>query len=171
MSQQFLGEIRIVTFNYPPTGWASCDGQILSLQQNIALFSLIGTQYGGNGINTFGLPNFQARVPVHASSLLSIGDSFGEQEHTLVLAELPTHSHNLKAVAATGTQNSPSGNNFSEAAASPRYTTLYGDSSSTTNFNQHAITTTGFSQPHENRQPSLVLNFIISLVGIFPSRS
>jgi microcystin-dependent protein len=165
MSTPYLGEIRIVSFNFAPKGWALCNGQTLSIQQNAALFSLLGTTYGGNGIQTFALPNLQASMPMHVSSSFAQGQAGGEVNHTLVLNELPSHTHAAQGVAATASSASATGNTWAAAIKNP-----YGAASNTT-LAPAAVTSTGGSQPHNNMPPYLVLNFVIALTGIFPSRN
>jgi len=171
MSEPFLGEIRIVSFAFAPQGWAFCNGQTLPISQYQALFSLLGTFYGGDGRTTFQLPNFQGRIPVHQSNDYAIGQIGGEAAHTLIQEEIPVHSHLANAVAKTGVTTSPNGHVLAEAAANARYTSLYGLGSHYVQFDPRTVEIAGGSQAHENRQPSLVLNFVIALVGIFPSRN
>ena len=170
MSLQYLGEIRIVSFSFAPKGWALCNGQTMPINQNQALFSLLGTTFGGNGQTTFLLPDFRGRAPLHAGSqqgtpAYTPGQMTGEEQHTLTLSELPLHSHFAKASTASNTLGSPSGNFWAtgpaQYAASPINTAMAGN----------AIAPAGGSQAHENQPPYLVLNFIIALTGIFPSRN
>lgn len=170
MSLPYLGEIRIVSFSFAPKGWALCNGQTMSIQQNQALFSLLGTTFGGDGRTNFLLPDFRGRTPMHAGSqqgtpAYTPGQSTGQEQHTLILSELPLHSHTAMGSSATNTLGSPAGNFWatgpSQYAASPINTAMAGN----------AIAPAGGSQPHENRPPYLVLNFIIALTGIFPSRN
>lgn len=168
MSQPFLGEITIVGFNFAPRGYAFCNGQILQINQNQALFSLLGTAYGGNGIQTFALPNLQGASPVHAGSEVTLGQTGGEQAHTLLVQELPQHTHTAQA-ATTATAQSPSGAVWAALASG---TVLpYAGGSPNTSLEAAAIGSVGGSQPHNNLQPYLVLNFVIALVGTFPSRN
>jgi microcystin-dependent protein len=171
MSTPYVGEIRIVAFDFAPTGWAICSGQTLSVNQNIALFSLLGTYYGGNGVSTFKLPNFQGNAPVHQGGDFVLGEVGGETNHTLLENEMPYHTHPALAIAATGTSTKPSGNFIAEAAANARYTSLYTQSITVTPAPAGFLKNTGGAQYHNNMQPSLVVNFIIALNGIFPSRS
>jgi len=170
MSLQYLGEIRIVSFSFAPKGWALCNGQTMPINQNQALFSLLGTTFGGNGQTTFLLPDFRGRAPLHAGSqqgtpAYTPGQMTGEEQHTLTLSELPLHSHFAKASTASNTLGSPSGNFWAtgpaQYAASPINTAMAGN----------AIAPAGGSQPHDNHSPYMVLNFIIALTGIFPSRN
>ena len=164
MGTPFLSEIRQFSFNFPPKGWAFCNGQILPINQNQALFSLLGTTYGGNGQTTFALPDLRARIPIGEGSGHSLGERDGEDAHTLSLSELPSHTHTVNVSGAAGTATIPTGN-FLAAAAN-----AYGDSSSSA-VAVPTVTSVGGSQAHENRQPFLVLNFCIALVGIFPSQT
>jgi microcystin-dependent protein len=168
MGTPYLGEIKIISWNFPPKGWAFCDGQLLPINQNQALFSILGTQFGGNGQTTFGLPDFRGRTPVHAGSTVGIvGQAGGEEFHTLTQSEMPAHNHALQASTANANSANPVGNFL---GAVPSF--LYAPSvSNATSLQAGTITNLGGSQPHENRQPFLVLNFIIALQGIFPSRN
>lgn len=163
MADPFLGEIRIFSFDFCPTGWAACDGQLLLINQNQALFALLGNQYGGNGITTFALPNLQGRAPVHRGTEIQIGESGGEESHTLTVAELGAHSHAPRAVTARGDAGNPSGNLWAASRPKPYGTTL------DTPMNPAAVSPTGGGQPHPNMQPYLVLHYCIALQGIFPS--
>ena len=165
MSEPFLGEIKIISWNFPPKGWAFCNGQLLPINQNQALFSILGTTYGGNGQTTFGLPNLQGRSPVHVGNGITLGQQAGETSHTLSISELPAHNH-----VPTGSSNSPSapGPGGNLWAANPN--NAYAGAPNTA-MNPACITVTGGSQPHENMSPYLVLNFIIALQGIFPSQN
>lgn len=164
MSDPYIGEIKVISFNFPPRGWAFCNGQLLPINQNQALFSILGTQYGGNGQTTFALPNLQGRIPVHQGQSYVVGQAGGEASHTLTLGEMPVHTHlPLAVTAATGA--SPAGTAWATAPLP-----AYGPSSDTA-MNAAALANVGGSQPHENQAPYLVLNFVIALVGIFPSRN
>lgn len=165
MSQQFLGEVRVVSFNFPPKGWAFCNGQLLPINQNQALFALLGTTYGGNGVTTFALPNLQGRSPLHMGSAFVIGQNGGETAHTLSVPELPSHSHQAMASSAIANLTSPAGNTWGNAPETPY------SSADSASMSQLIISSVGGSQPHENMQPFLVLSFIIALQGIFPSRN
>jgi len=161
----FIGEIRLVSFNWAPSGWALCDGQILSIQQNQALFSLLGTTYGGNGTTTFALPNLQGRTPIHANTSYPLASSGGEARHTLTEAELPNHTHLVNASSNAADQTSPAGNYWANGGTRTAYA-----SQGTERMSPQAIANAGGSQAHENRPPYLVLNFVIALIGIYPSR-
>jgi len=168
VSTPFLAEVKIISFNFPPRGWAFCNGQLQSIQQNTALFSVIGTAYGGNGIQTFALPNLQACTPVHVGGPLGstkIGTIGGKEFHTLSLSEMPAHIHSQQAATAAGSVTTPTANLL--APGSSIYhaaTNLHPMASDVIGFN-------GGTLPHENRAPFLVLNFVIALSGIFPSRN
>ncbi len=165
MSEPYLSEIRIVSFNFAPKGWALCNGQLLPINQNQALFSLLGTTYGGDGRVNFALPNLQGRVPIHFSSSHSLGEAAGEENHTLNLQELPSHSHTFSASNAAPDQGTPAGNMWASNSGA------YSSASADTSMNPASVSSAGGSQPHTNIQPYLVLNFIIALQGIFPSRN
>ena len=161
MSDPFLSEIKITPYTFPPKGWAMCNGQFLPINQNQALFSLLGTRYGGNGQTTFALPNLQGRVPIHGPGRQ--GETGGEQSHTITIQELPTHNHVMNATNNNGDTDSPS----VLAAFNNQYAAL----GNATTLNAAAISLVGGSQSHNNMQPYLVLNFVIALVGIFPSQN
>jgi microcystin-dependent protein len=170
MSTPFLGQLKIVSFDFPPRGWALCNGQLLSIDQNAALFSLLGTTYGGDGETTFGLPNLQGCVPVHAGNGLSLGDFAGETDLTLIVDQIPGHNHSLIAVSDAATAASPN-NNLLATTPIKGMGSIYGVTPDGTVASGGAISPSGGSQPHENRQPFIVVNFIIALEGIFPSRN
>jgi len=165
MATPFLGEIKVVSFNYPPKGWAFCNGQIMSIAQNQALFALLGTTYGGNGIQTFALPNLQASMPVHVGSGFIQGQAGGEANHTLISGEMPLHTHQAQGVSTTASSPSATSNTWATATQNP-----YGTTPNTT-LGPTALSSAGGSQPHPNMPPYLVLNFVIALTGIFPSRN
>jgi microcystin-dependent protein len=166
MAEPFLSEIRIMSFGFPPKGWALCDGQLLPINQNQALFALLGTTYGGNGTTTFALPNLQARVPVHVSSAHALGEAAGEEAHTLVVNELPAHTHAVSASSNSADRPLPGGNlpavgtQAAYASGAPNVAMAAG-----------AVGTAGAGQAHDNMPPFLVVNFVIALQGIFPSRN
>jgi microcystin-dependent protein len=167
MAEPFLAEIRIMSFSFPPKGWALCNGQLLPINQNQALFSLLGTTYGGNGQVNFALPNLQARVPIHTEgNAHTLGQSAGQAAHTLTTAELPTHVHTAGAsTISTGGNDNPT-NRFLGSANN-----VYAAPSNLTTMNPGTITNVGGSQAHLNQQPFLTLSFCIALQGIFPSRN
>jgi len=169
MSTPFLAEIRITSFAFAPLGWAMCNGQLLSINQNQALFALLGTFYGGDGVTNFALPNMQGRAPMHVSSTHPLAQSAGEEQHTLTPAEMPAHQHVLRASGKTAASSSPNAGVL--AAPGRGATPAFAAATSLVALNPAAIGTAGASQPHENRPPYLALNFIIALEGIFPSRS
>ncbi len=168
MASPYIAEIKIVSFGYAPKGWALCNGQLLAINQNQALFSILGTTYGGDGRSTFGLPNLQGRVPLHFGAGFTLGQIGGEQTHTLVQNELPTHTHLVNAIAESATVASPAG----ALHAAPSTTNFAPSSSdSVTPLDPSAYGATGGSQAHDNMSPFLVLNFVIALQGIFPSQN
>jgi microcystin-dependent protein len=164
----YIGEIKIFTFTYAPKGWALCNGQLLPINQNQALFSLLGTTYGGDGRATFGLPNLQGRVPAHVGSGFVLGQLSGQEAHTLSTAEMAGHTHMLVGSPAAGSTTAPAGNYLATASGgSP-----YGPSAaSDVALAPGSLTAAGGSGAHENRQPYLVLSACIALTGIFPSRN
>jgi microcystin-dependent protein len=169
MSTPYLGEIRIVGFSFAPKGWAACNGQIMPINQNQALFSLLGTTFGGDGRTTFQLPDFRGRAPIEPGTLgnnaYSYGQKGGEELHTLVTPEIPAHSHIPTASSASFTLPSPSGNFWATGSQ------MYAASPINTAMAPNAIINNNGGQGHENRSPYLVVNFIIALTGIFPSRN
>lgn len=170
MSDPFLAEIRIVGFNFAPTGWAQCNGQLIPISQNTALFALLGTFYGGDGKSTFALPNLQGSAPMHQGqgSGLSdrvIGEQSGSQFVTLLQSEMPMHIHNAMARSILGNNISPAGNNCAGSTIARQYLPYQNSQG-----NPQATTITGGSLPHNNMPPYLILNFIIAMQGIFPQR-
>jgi microcystin-dependent protein len=167
MSDPFLGEIKIISWNFAPKGWALCNGQFLPINQNQALFSLLGTMYGGNGQTTFALPNFRGRVPVHVGSGFTQGEAAGSSAVTISQTTMPAHIHfiNVKNDDATGVAPTATDILAKSVANS------YGSAVNLVTMNPNIIGNVGGSQPHTNQQPYLVLNFIIALIGIFPSRN
>ena len=166
MSTPFLSEIKVVSFNFAPKGWAQCNGQLLPINQNQALFSLLGTTYGGDGRVNFALPNLRGRVPLHFGSGFTLGQLAGEATHTLTQGETPTHVHSLQASKTGASTATLNGNMLAEASGG-----IYGPAVNLTTLLPATIANAGGSQPHENRQPYSVLNFIIALQGIFPSQN
>jgi len=165
----FLGEIRIFGGNFAPRGWALCAGQILSIAQNTALFSLIGTTYGGNGQTTFALPDLRGRLPVQPSSLVSWGEVGGLEQVSLTANQLPAHSHPLFASTQPATLGIPTGNSVADTSGGGP--PLYAQGGASVAMSPAAIEPAGLSLPHENRMPYLAMNYIIATEGIFPSRN
>jgi microcystin-dependent protein len=165
MATPYLGEIKIISWTFAPKGWAFCNGQLLQINQNQALFSLLGTTFGGNGQTNFALPNLQGRAPVHVGNGISQGEAAGTTAVTLNTSQMPAHSHPAQGNTAAPNQGGP-GNNF-WAGVAGSYSTASPDGA----MNPASITNAGGSQPHTNMQPYLVLNFVIALQGIFPSRN
>ena len=164
MSTPFLGEVRIFSFGFAPKGWAFCNGTLMSIQQNAALFSLLGTMYGGNGTTTFALPDLRGRAPVHIGTGFQQGQQGGEEAHLLTTSEIPQHTHQATASSNAGSQPDP-GNAFWANAGQ----TSFGTNANATMAGA-ALGPVG-GQPHPNMQPYLTLNFCIALVGVFPSRT
>src|SRR5688500_14278260 len=179
MSEPFLSEIKIVSFNFPPKGWALCNGQLLPINQNQALFALLGTTYGGNGQTTFALPNLRGRVPIHFGGSHVLGEAAGSTSVTVNIQQLPTHFHLMQAKAAQATLVGgaipAATKSLAQAAAAtnpPANVNLYStDLTGLTAMNAASISNVGGSQPHNNMMPYLTLNFIIALQGIFPSQN
>ncbi len=166
MAEPFLSEIRMMSFVFAPKGWALCNGQLLPINQNQALFSLLGTSFGGDGRVNFALPDLRGRTPIHVGSGHTLGERGGEQAHTLSIAELPTHTHVAQASNTTASTATPMSNLvLSNSSAS----NLYGPASNLVSMAPNAVTNTGGSQAHLNMQPFLTISFCIALQGIFPS--
>jgi len=163
MGTPYLGEIKMISWNYPPKGWAFCNGQTLPINQNQALFAILGTTYGGNGQTTFALPNLQGRVPVHVGDGIVLGEQGGEQAVTLNINQIG-HGHNVNAAASANT-NTAAGNFPGNAPSN-----IYGSGTDTAMV-AGIVSNVGGSQPHSNMQPYLVINFVIALQGVFPSRN
>jgi microcystin-dependent protein len=168
MAEPFLSEIRLMSFVFPPKGWALCNGQLLPINQNQALFSLLGTTYGGDGRVNFGLPNLQGNTPIHMGNGHTLGERGGQQTHTLTQQEMPQHVHTAMAANAPPTASAPSTARVLSKAAGANF---YGSASDLVATAGTAIGTSGSSLAHENMQPYLVLNFSIALQGIFPSQT
>lgn len=169
MADPFVAEIRIFPFNFAPKGWAWCDGQLLPLSQNTALFSLLGTTYGGNGKSNFALPDLQGRAPMHPGqgpglSLHDLGETGGSETVTLLESEIPAHSHQVRGIGAFADQPSPQGNTWGRTAANPYVSAPNGQMS------PNALAPAGGDQPHNNMQPYLTFYFCIALQGVFPPR-
>jgi microcystin-dependent protein len=167
MADPFVGEIRMAGFNFAPQGWAFCDGSILPISQFQALFSVIGTTYGGDGQRTIGLPNLLGRVPIGQGSSYPLGQVLGEENIILTTDRMPVHSHGNYGLSSIGSSTSPTGNHLAEAPVG--LGNVYNDSQDHTSGN--LLANTGSNLAHENRAPYLAINFIISLFGVFPSRS
>jgi len=163
MAEPFLSEIRIMSFVFPPKGWALCNGQLLPINQNQGLFSLLGTTFGGDGRVNFALPDLRGRTPIHVGGSHTLGERGGEQAHTLSISEIPTHTHVFNASQANASTPIPTGNEFGTS------NNLYSAPANLTSINAGTITNTGGSQAHLNMQPFLTLSFCIALQGIFPS--
>ena len=168
MAEPFLSEIRIMSFGFPPKGWALCNGQLLPINQNQALFSLLGTTYGGDGRVNFALPNLQGNVPIHMGSSHTLGERGGEQGHTISSSAMLTKKHAQSATAALATAGAPSS---ARLLASSTGANLYAGASNLQAMAPNALSNVGGSQAHLNMQPFLVLNFSIALQGIFPSQN
>lgn len=165
MAEPFLSEIRIMSFVFAPKGWALCNGQLLPINQNQALFSLLGTTFGGDGRVNFALPDLRGQTPIHVGSGHTLGERGGEQAHTLSIAELPTHTHVLNATSNDGTALIPAGNLLAKAAPANPYIAPQNLAA----MNAASVANVGGSQAHLNMQPFLTLSFCIALQGIFPS--
>ena len=165
MSDPYIGEIRMFGGNFAPAGWAYCNGQLIPISENDALFTLIGTTYGGDGQETFALPDLQGRVPIHQGNGFVLGQKAGVESVTITTQQLPTHSHAWLASKDTGGTTNPPGN---VAASIPGGGSVYIQDSASVALNPQSLQPQGGSQPHENMQPFLVISFIISLFGIFP---
>lgn len=166
MSQPFVGEIRMFGGTFAPAGWAFCSGQLLPISENDTLFQLIGTTYGGDGQSTFGLPDLQGRIPVHAGNGYTLGEKAGVEQVTLTVQQMPAHSHAPAAQTGAGNQSSPQGGVWAFSNL-----TQFNDQPPNANMATQAIQPIGDSQPHDNMMPYTVLSFIISLFGIFPSQT
>ena len=177
MSDQFVGEIRIVGFNFPPKNWAFCNGQLMPITQNTALFSLLGTTYGGDGKSNFALPNLQGCAPMHFGQGPGLspyfqGESGGSSTVTLLQSEMPLHTHAVNCTSANGTATSPAGNVWAMDKVGRQGQSLYASvQAPTTTMSSQALSQVGGSLPHNNMPPYLTMNFVIALAGIFPSRS
>jgi microcystin-dependent protein len=163
MAGPFIGEIKVFSFNFPPRGWAFCNGQLMPIIQNQALFSILGTTYGGDGRVTFGLPNLQGSIPVHAGNGIALGERGGETSHTLSVAEMPAHSHIPSASGAVASSTSAVGHLWASAGADP-----YGSAPNAA-MNSACALPVGGGQPHDNMPPYSVVIFCIALTGLFPS--
>ncbi len=165
MGEPYLGEIKVISWNFPPRGWAFCNGQLLPINQNQALFSILGTTYGGDGRVTFALPDLRGRAPVHTGDGIQLGERAGEIAHTLNISELPAHNHVPAADQNAPTVNTPGGDLWAARSANGYAT------ATNAAMNPASVLPAGGSQPHDNMPPYLVVNFIIALTGIFPSQT
>lgn len=166
MAEPFLGEIRMMSFNFPPKYWAFCNGQLLPINQNQGLFSLLGTTYGGNGSSNFALPDLQGRVPVHRGDGFTLGERSGESVHTLSISELPTHTHEVNGTSNIGSSLDPT-NNLPAGSIQ----NIYSNPANLVSMNPTSLVNVGGSQAHPNMQPFLAISFCIALVGIFPAQN
>jgi microcystin-dependent protein len=165
LSTPYLSEIRMISFNFAPKGWALCNGQLLPINQNQALFALLGTTFGGNGQTTFALPDLRGRSPLHVGGAHLLGDHGGEEAHAVVLPEMPAHTHPVSASSNTADQGLPGGN-LPAVVTQAAYA-----STPNSTLSAAAVGNSGGSQAHDNMSPYLVVNFVIALQGIFPSRN
>jgi len=165
MSEPFLAEIRMVGFDFAPRGWALCDGQILPINQNQSLYSLLGTTYGGDGRTSFALPDLRGRTPIHVGNGHTLGQKSGEETHTLAANEMPQHRHTVQA------SSQPGDTNIADGAVLASVGNGYHDPPPTVSLQSATVTNVGGGQAHNNMQPSLVINFVIALQGLFPSRN
>ena len=165
MSNPFVGEIRMFAGNFAPAGWAFCNGQQMPISENETLFQLIGTTYGGDGQETFNLPNLQSRLPMHQGNGFTIGEMAGTEQETLTVQQTPVHNHAYIGTTALADEATPGGNVFAQATT----ITVFIEDSPVANLAPQAMAPVGGSQPHDNMHPYLVINFIISLFGIFPN--
>ena len=173
MSEPFIGEIKMFAGNFAPRGWALCDGQLLSIAQNNALFALLGTTYGGDGRTTFGLPDMRGRIPVHPGSGPGLttrrqGEKSGAETHTLTMNEISNHTHNVQAINKPGDSGNPENRLWASSSGAPL---SYSDANPGDEMSPDAIVAVGGGQQHNNMMPTLCVNFIIALFGIFPSRN
>jgi microcystin-dependent protein len=168
MSSPFIGEIRMFAGNFAPVGWALCQGQIMPIDQNDALFNLIGTTYGGDGQTTFALPNLASRVPLHVGPGFALGQAAGVESVTLTTSQIPAHSHVPQGFASTGNQAGPGGGVWASSSPATQFSAQTAPSLAMA---AGALGSSGGSQPHDNMVPFLVINFIISLFGVFPSQT
>jgi microcystin-dependent protein len=166
MSSPFIGEIRMFAGNFAPAGWAFCNGALMDIAQNDALFNLIGTTYGGDGQTTFALPNLQSRIPIHVGPGFALGQMAGVESVTLTTSQMPAHSHAAQGNSSAGTQSDPAGGVWAQSTLGQ-----FSSAAPTLTMAPAALGSSGGSQPHDNMMPFLVVNFILSLFGIFPSQT
>jgi microcystin-dependent protein len=169
MAQPYVGEIRMFAGNFNPAGWMFCEGQLLPISENEVLFQLIGTTYGGDGQETFNLPDLRGRLPIHQGNGFVLAETGGQENVTLTVSQIPAHSHTLLATSNVGSDSSPANNYLSMSSVTGQK--VYTPSTPTVLLDPNIMTPTGGNQPHNNLQPYLCLNFIISLFGIFPSQT
>jgi microcystin-dependent protein len=169
MEDPFLGQLLAVSFNFAPKGWALCNGQLLAINQNQALFSLLGTTFGGDGRTTFALPDLRGRIPAGAGQSYVLGAQFGSESATITLASLPTHNHLLNVSNTDGNAKTPANNVYADTSV--QSLNQFSTNNPAVSMNGGVIGQTGGSQPHTNQQPYLVINWIIALQGIFPSQN
>jgi microcystin-dependent protein len=171
MAEPFMGEVRMMSFNFPPKGWAQCNGQLMPINQNQALFSLLGTMYGGDGRTTFGLPDLRGRTPIHVSGAWTQGQRGGEESQTLTMNEMPAHHHLVQAN--SGPPDNPGGNTPGPGKVLSSTSTgqLYAPFANVQPMSSQAVGNVGGSQPHTNMMPFTVIGFCIALIGIFPSQN
>jgi microcystin-dependent protein len=168
MSTPYMNELKLVAFNFAPKGWSMCNGQFLPINQNQALFSLLGTTYGGNGQTTFALPDLRGRVPIHEGAGFTLGQQGGQYTHTLTMSEMPAHNHFMNAINANANNVDPTNGFFANTTGN---LTIYGPLNSAATMVPNQTTNFGGSQPHTNQSPYLVMTWIIALQGIFPSQN
>jgi microcystin-dependent protein len=171
MSEPFLGEVKMMSFNFAPKGWAACNGALLPINQNQALFSLLGTQFGGNGQTTFALPDLRGRTPIHFGGGYNIGQQGGEMSHTLTASEMPAHTHTLSGSADTADRPVPTDALPAVVEGSSQIGNVYSTNSPNVSMAAESLSQSGGDQPHQNMQPYRVISFCIALQGIFPSRN
>lgn len=169
MTQPYIGEIRLFPWNFAPRSWAWCNGQIMAISQNQALFALIGTMYGGNGVDTFALPNLQSATPVHSGNGYIQGQTAGQEQVTLTLSNLANHSHAMFGTSTTADKKG--GGNNVMANDTSAGTNFYAPANNLVTLNPQEIGSAGGNQPHNNMQPYLAMNYCIAIYGIFPSRN
>ncbi|MGE7113762.1 phage tail protein [Lysinibacillus sp. NPDC047702] len=165
MAEPYLGEVRLFSIHYAPRGWLSCEGQLLPINQNQALYSLLGTVYGGDGVTTFALPDLRGRVPIHVSPSLPLGKKAGEETHTLTTNEMSQHTHQVYGSSSPASATSPQGNVWANMG------NLYASNTTVVTMNSAALSTAGGGQTHNNMQPYLAVRFCIAIQGIYPSRN
>jgi microcystin-dependent protein len=170
MGEPYIGEIRIFAGNFAPNGWMFCEGQLLPISENDALFTLIGTAFGGDGEETFGLPDLRGRLPLHPGNGFSYAENGGTEEVTLTVQQIPIHNHPVLCTESAGTQDLPTNNIFAQSTDQLYFTPTVGLPANTT-LHAQSVTPTGGNQPHTNFAPYLCVNFIISLFGVFPTQT